>query len=165
MTIKVKAIAAMAENRVIGNAGGIPWHLPEDMKHFAKLTTGHSVLMGSKTYWSLPEKFRPLPNRQNIVASRTPESLSSEKDIQVITDPLKFIEDCKSGEVQLESSELWIIGGAEIYSLTKSCWDELHLTVVQGAPEGDAFFPEFESQFTLSSSKKTDRADFRCYRI
>ena len=119
--------------------------------------------MGSKTYWSLPDKFRPLPNRENIVASRSPESLISEKGITVVGDLLKFIKDCKAGDVKLNSSELWVIGGAEIYALTKPYWEELHLTVVQGEPEGDAFFPDFENQFTLSSSIETNKAEFRCY--
>ena len=65
-------IAALARNGVIGNNNALPWHLPEDLKHFKELTTGHAVIMGRKTWESLPARFRPLPGRQNIVVTRDP---------------------------------------------------------------------------------------------
>ncbi|MCB0338452.1 MAG: dihydrofolate reductase [Bdellovibrionales bacterium] len=144
--MKIAAIAAMARNRVIGKNNQLPWHLPEDMEHFKKLTQGATVLMGRKTYESLPPRFRPLPNRKNIVISNNPEKLDLGTEVQVwssLRDPLTKWQG-QSGE-----DTLWIIGGAKVYAETVSFWDEIYLTVVFGEFEGDAFFPEIGPEFEL----------------
>jgi dihydrofolate reductase len=152
--VKVCAIVAMAENRVIGRGQEIPWKLPEDMRHFASLTTGHTVLMGRKTFQSLPPRFRPLPGRVNVVATRDPASLPGySESVQTCASPQLYLEHAKAGKLNLSSNLIWIAGGAEIYRLTLAYWDELFLTLVEGAPEGDAIFPEFEEYFHLSSSE------------
>jgi len=130
----MKAIAAMSLNRVIGAAGGIPWHLPEDFKWFKRMTMGKVVLMGRRTFESLG---RPLPNRTNVVVSRT---LPPREGVLV----LPRLEDFDPGRFQ---EEIFVIGGAQIYAqLLPRCTD-LYLSVVEREVEGDAFFPLFEEDF------------------
>jgi len=163
--MKILAIAAMSENRVIGKDGKIPWHIPEDMKKFAALTTGHTVLMGRKTYESLPRKYRPLPNRVNVVVSLN-KTFSrtlgpAEQDVQVVDSPLTFIESWKRSAK--ETDTLWVIGGEAVYNATLPYWDELRLTVVKGQYQGDAFFPEFEKKFRLLEDQGHGTFSFQVY--
>ncbi len=160
---EVIAIVACDEGRLIGKDNKIPWHLPEDLKHFSKLTNGHNVLMGSKTYFSLPPKFCPLPNRKNFVISRNPASLEAESGITVVADPLDFIERFKAGEGSYESEQLWIIGGAQIYELTSPLWDRLELTLVFGQHDGDAYIPAYEQSMKLVAQEDFERFSFRTY--
>lgn len=132
-----KAIAAMAENRVIGSAGDIPWHLPEDFKWFKQTTMGGILVMGRKTYDSIG---RPLPGRDTFVLSRTPREI---KGVHSFTD-LTILDQLKTEKT------IWIAGGAEIYRQMLPRCSELFLTRVHRAPVGDTYFPEFEDQFELS---------------
>src|SRR5579872_7137400 len=109
MTISM--IAALTRNRVIGKANDLPWHLPDDMKYFMQTTKGHHVILGRKNYESLPEKFRPLPNRVSIVVTR--QRNYSAPGCTVVHD---LHDGVRLARVQNES-ELFIIGGAEIYKL------------------------------------------------
>ena len=161
---KIIAIVAMAENRVIGKHNALPWHLPEDLKYFSKSTKGHSVLMGRKTYFSLPKKFRPLPDRKNFVVTRNASSLEDEKKIDAIINLKEFLVNVKNNKIQLPSDKLWIIGGSEIYKETKSFWDEVYLTKVKGEFEGDAFFPVFEKDFELYDIHKSENCVFLSYK-
>jgi len=154
---KVCAIAAMDEGRVIGDHGKLPWHIPEDMKRFSELTRGHTVLMGRATYESLPPRFRPLPHRVNVVASRGNYPVSD--GVQVVTDAVAFVHEWRNKA----SDILWIIGGAQIYAQTLNLWDELFLTVVHSKYTGDAFFPSFESQMRLEQDEPNQRYSFRHY--
>ncbi|MDB6152301.1 MAG: Dihydrofolate reductase [Chthoniobacteraceae bacterium] len=131
----MKAIAAMSLNRVIGNAGRMPWHLPEDFKWFRKTTLGHVVLMGRKTFESLG---KALPNRINLVATRDQGRFPDAIAIPDLEESLRPF-----------GKEIFVIGGAEIYAqLLPRCTD-LYLSVVQREVEGDAFFPPFEDRFEL----------------
>ena len=133
----IKAIVAMAENRVIGKAGTIPWYLPEDFKFFKATTMGHAILMGRKTYESIG---KPLPGRENIVLSRTmPET----PGVSVIRSP----DDLKEPESTQQGRDLFVIGGEEIYRLLLPKVQELYITKVPQTIEGDTRFPEFESRF------------------
>ncbi|MBC2603468.1 dihydrofolate reductase [Puniceicoccus vermicola] len=129
------AVAAMADNRVIGRDGQLPWHLPGDLKFFKNLTSGATILMGRKTYESIG---RPLPKRRNLVLSRSDfeapgiEVFSSVKALQSALAP---------------DEKVYVIGGAEIYRLTMDLWTEVYLTRVKLASEGDTFFPPFEERF------------------
>jgi len=132
------AIAAMARNRVIGNGLTIPWKHSADMKYFKEVTTGHTVLMGSRTYESLD---RPLglPNRVNIVVSGTLDPLPGEV---ILISSLS-----KLGEVTYDRDKIFVIGGARMYEqLLPSC-QELLLTMVDEIPEGDVVMPPFEHLF------------------
>lgn len=134
-----KAIAAMAENRVIGNAGEIPWHLPEDFKWFKKTTMGGILVMGRKTFESIG---KPLPGRETFVLSRQGLNIPG---VQSFTD-LVNIEAYETGKT------VWIAGGAEIYRQALPLCSELLLTRVHRQCEGDTFFPEFENAFTLAET-------------
>ena len=135
---KFKAIAAMSENRVIGNRGDIPWHLPEDFKWFKKTTMGDILVMGRKTYESIG---RPLPGRDTYVLSRTPREIAG---VHSFTD-LEALDHLKTNQT------IWIAGGGEIYKQMLSKCSALYLTRVHRSVAGDAFFPEFESDFQLDS--------------
>ena len=129
----VSLIAAVAENNCIGKSNTLPWYLPEDLKHFKKLTTGKVVLMGRKTWDSIPEKFRPLPNRVNVVISRQKLTLPPGVELYHSVDEALAAH---------KNDEIFVIGGAEIYRQTIDDADILHITEVKKNVEGDAFFPE-----------------------
>jgi dihydrofolate reductase len=129
-------IAAVAQNGVIGKANALPWHLPEDMAHFKALTTGHAVIMGRKTWESLPPKFRPLPNRRNIVLTRDPAYVAPGATVVTsLEEAIKF----GAGE-----AALFVIGGAELYAHTLPHAQRLELTEIDAAFEGDAHFPAWD---------------------
>jgi dihydrofolate reductase len=149
----IKAIVAMAENRVIGNAGAIPWHLPEDFKFFKATTMGHAILMGRKTYASIG---RPLPGRENIVLSRTmPET----PGVTVI----RSLDELKEPEFTQGGRDLFVIGGEEIYRLLLPKIQELYVTKVPRTIEGDTHFPEFESEFD-EGAKVLETNDFSVWK-
>lgn len=129
-------IAAVAQNGVIGKANALPWHLPEDMKHFKVLTTGHAVLMGRKTWESLPPKFRPLPNRRNLVLTRDTSFVAPGATVVHTLD--------EAMKVGADGTAIFIIGGAEVYRLALPLAQRLELTEIDAAFEGDAHFPTFD---------------------
>ena len=147
------AIVAMSQNRIIGRDGGLPWYLPEDLKRVSTLTTGHVVLMGRSTFFSLPKKFRPLPHRISIVVSSGLEKAAMpdprEDDLATECHLVRGVEEGiqwyethkKAGQI------LWIFGGASIYQQTQDLWDQVYLTLIESKIEGDRKFPEFESAF------------------
>ncbi len=142
-------IAAMGENRVIGSAGKIPWHLPADFKHFKDLTMGHPVIMGRKTFESIG---KPLPGRMNIVITHDlgykAEGISVAHSLQ---EAMRFAEDSISGE----GNKVFILGGAQIYAMALPAADKLFITNVHGTFAGDAFFPEIDPEmWTVSSSER-----------
>lgn len=154
------AIVAMDERRVIGVRGDLPWRIPADMKRFVELTSGHTVIMGRKTYDSLPPKFRPLPNRRNLVATRTGEISGA---VEIVRDIKALMAAVKQGRYQLQGETLWVIGGEQIYRETMEFWDEVYLTRVLGEHEGDAFFPEFEADYQLTDDEPQDGFSFQRY--
>jgi dihydrofolate reductase len=142
------AIAAMAENRVIGCQGKIPWHIKEELQFFKKTTLGHVLVMGRKTFESIG---RALPGRTTWVLTR---SDWTHPEVQV----------CRSlDEVTNELGQpIFVAGGGEIYRVGLSRCAELILTVVKGAPEGDVFFPEFEAEF-VRTEKLAEHAQFETW--
>jgi dihydrofolate reductase len=134
----------MTPERVIGRAGGLPWHLPEDLAFFKRTTSGHPIVMGRKTYESIG---RPLPKRRNIVLTR--DTAWSADGVEVITSP----EDL-SGLPRLEG-RVFIIGGAEIYAAFMPALDDLLVSHVFEAYEGDTHFPEFLANFPQSEQIET----------
>jgi dihydrofolate reductase len=139
-----QAIAAMSENRVIGQGNQLPWHLPEDFKWFKEKTTGHIVVMGRKTFQSLP---KPLPNRRTIVLSRSGFSHPN-VEVYATLDPAEFAQDPR---------QVFICGGAEIYRAWLPHCSDLYLTLVHRQVEGDAFFPPFEERFELVQKLKESK--------
>ncbi len=142
----------MASNRIIGKDGALPWHLPEDLKFFRRTTTGHPILMGRKTWESLG---RPLPNRRNLILSRT---LPAQPSAEVLRHPDDLAPLGLEGPV-------YIIGGAEIYQLLLPRTDEILLTVLTDPVEGDTTFPAFEQDFRLEEvlDELPGRAQWRRY--
>lgn len=136
--MKVSIIAAVAQNNAIGKDNDLLWNLPNDMKFFTRMTKGHTVIMGRKNYESIPHKYRPLPKRKNIVLTRNKEYEAPGAEVHTrIEDAL---ESCR------EESEVFVIGGSEIYSLAleRNLIDRMYITRVDGAFEADAFFPDFD---------------------
>ena len=132
------AVAAMAENRVIGRGGKLPWHLPGDLRFFKKLTTGGIVVMGRATFESIG---RPLPDRRNIVLSADPAWTPPEGvERAPCLDDLDSLLGPGAGEV-------FVIGGAKVYAALLPRCEVLVLTHVAGSPDGDTFFPAFEPDF------------------
>lgn len=127
-------IAAVAKNGVIGRDNALPWHLPEDLKHFKALTMGHAVIMGRKTWESLPAKFRPLPGRLNIVVTRDSEYKAEGASV---VHSLEQAQKLGAGE----AAQQFVIGGAELYAHALPRAQRLELTEIDGVFEGDAFFP------------------------
>lgn len=152
MTSRYIAIAAMSANRAIGKDGALPWRLPEDMKFFRKVTTGHPIVMGRKTWDSLG---RPLPNRRNIVISR---NLPAAEGAEVV----RGLEDLDALGL---TGDVFVIGGAEIYRLLMPRCAAVYLTVLEAEAEGDAFFPPFETEFPQVSVvlNLKDVAEWRLY--
>jgi dihydrofolate reductase len=142
--VKVALVAAVARRRVIGRDGGIPWRLPEDLARFRDLTMGHPVVMGRRTWESLPDRFRPLPGRANVVVTRSTEWSAPGADRGAsVEDALRLLE----GE-----PEVFVIGGGEMYAAALPYADELLLTEIDAEVEGDTTFPawdpgEFEEIF------------------
>ena len=131
--MQITLIAALAQNRIIGNANQIPWHIPEDFAFFKRYTTGKTIIMGRKTWDSMPRK--TLPNRRNIVITRQADWQAD--GAEVVRDFQAALQAC-AGE-----REAVIIGGAQIYAIALPFATDLRLTEIALAPAGDAYFPEF----------------------
>ncbi len=131
-------IAAVAKNRVIGRDNQLLWHIPADMAHFKQLTAGHTVIMGRKTWESLPPRFRPLPGRHNIVISR---QIAYQAEGAEVANSLEMALNMAS-----TAKMAFIIGGEQIYSQTLPLAHRLEITEVSLSPEGDAWFPEIPRQ-------------------
>ena len=136
----ISIIVAYANGRVIGQQGRIPWHLPDDLQHFKRITSGHTIVMGRKTYQSIGH---PLPQRRNVVLTHHHELAGA--DLEVV----------HSKEEVLALGDIFIIGGASLYSQFLEFAERLYITEVALAIEGDAFFPAWNSDdFTMISSRE-----------
>ncbi|MCE2744088.1 MAG: dihydrofolate reductase [Fluviicola sp.] len=154
--MKVALIVAMDLERGIGKNNDLMWHLPADMKFFKETTTNHVVVMGRKNYESIPEKYRPLPNRENVVLTRN--------EAYVAPNCLVFnsLEDCISHySTKNEEKTVFIIGGGEIYkmALDASIIDEMYITHVDKKYDADTFFPAINSTIWKSESILTFEKD------
>lgn len=131
--MSIEIVVAMSNNYAIGKDNKLLWHIPEDLQRFKSITEGHSVLMGRKTWESLPDKFRPLPNRENIVVSSKPDFIAVGATVISSLNylPLK--------------KKIFVIGGGEIYRQMLDFADVIHMTQVHiDIPDADAFFPRIE---------------------
>lgn len=150
----ISFIVAMDKNHVIGNNNQLPWHLPADLAYFKKITTGHTIVMGRKTFQSIG---RALPNRENIVVTR---DLHFTHEDCVI---LHSIEELKQLASKRED-ELFIIGGAEIFKETWEIADRLYVTKINHSFEGDTYFPSIDqNQWTLISEQLGERNEKNPY--
>ena len=137
--MQINMIWARAANGVIGNNGSMPWHLPEDLVRFKRLTNGFPVIMGRKTWDSLPPKFKPLPGRSNVVITRQPDWQA--QGAQAASSLAHAFEICQS------SQEVWIIGGAQIYAQAEPLAQRIEVTEIAQDFEGDALAPTLGVQW------------------
>lgn len=145
----VSAIVAISENRAIGKNNRLLWHLPADLKHFKDTTSGHSIIMGRKTFDSVG---KPLPNRRNIVVTRQNLTIPGCEVVNSIDDALKL---CK------EDDEVFIGGGAEIYKVAMPVTDRIYLTIVHQDFDADTFFPEINPGEWREVSRQYHQADIK----
>ena len=145
---RVYLIAAVAKNGVIGANGKLPWHLPEDLKHFKKLTLNHPIIMGRRTWESFP---KPLPGREHIVISRRPGFAA----------PGASVASSLEGAVALCAGEsvAFVIGGAEVYAAALPLADGLILTEIDADYEGDTRFPDWDRKAWRATQKETHTSD------
>jgi dihydrofolate reductase len=136
--LKVSVIAAVARGGVIGRDGGIPWRLPEDMGRFRELTVGHAVVMGRRTWESLPDRFRPLPGRTNVVVTRNRDwSARGAHRAGSVEEALDLLD---------SEPQVFVIGGGEIYTAALPFVDELLLTELDADIAGDTTFPSWDRE-------------------
>jgi len=138
--MQLNLIFARAANGVIGHHNTLPWHLPEDMAHFKRLTMGCPVIMGRKTWDSLPPKFRPLPGRVNIVVTR---QIHWQAEGALAAHTIE-----QACALCPPESTAWVIGGAEVYAQALPLAAQAVVTEIEAAFEGDAFAPEFSPDWT-----------------
>ena len=141
--MKVSLIVAVSQNGMIGKDNDLIWHLPKDMKFFKDTTLGHHVIMGRKNFESIPHKFRPLPNRINIVITRRSDYKA--EDSIVVNSVEEALKVAKSNV----ENEAFIIGGGQIYKLAleANLIDRIYLTKIHHSFDGDTFFPELSSDW------------------
>ncbi len=145
--MKISIIAAMGKNRELGKDNKLLWHIPEDLDHFKKITTGHVVIMGRKTFESLE---KPLPERTNIVITRDANyRLPPGKNVKLAASLEEAIEMGK----QSESGELFVIGGGQIFAQALPLAGRLYLTIIDASFEADTFFPDYSSFGKVISEK------------
>lgn len=151
----ISLIAALTRNHVIGHHNRLPWHLPDDMKYFMQKTKGHPVIMGRRNYESIPEKFRPLPNRTNIVITR-------QRQLHAPGCAIVHSLDDALGLARLKKpDEIFVIGGAEIYRLALPLADRLYLTEIAANVEGDTYFPAMNAMEWREISREHHPQDDR----
>lgn len=153
--MQTSIIVAISENNVIGKDNSLIWHLPADMKFFKEKTTGHCIITGRKNYESIPEKFRPLPNRTNIVVSRNFNYSSRGTEI------VNTLEEAITFAKSKNETEVFIIGGGQIYKevMEKDLADTLYITEVHHSFEGDTFFPAIDKTKWKEVSREKHKAD------
>jgi dihydrofolate reductase len=151
----IALVVAHSRNRVIGRDGGLPWRLPGDMRHFRELTTGHTVLMGRRTYESLPDSFRPLPGRRNLVLSTNPAYRA--EGAEVFSDLASALEAC--------AGECFVIGGAQTYEESLPLAGRLHATEIDAEIEGDVHFPAIGADWHLVEESERLFENDLAYRI
>jgi dihydrofolate reductase len=159
--LKISMVVAMSENRVIGASNSLPWYLPEDLKKFRELTTGHAMIMGRKTFESLP---KVLPGREHYVITRSEnykeenKRASESNHVFVIPDPVSAVNLVRE-RIAYEHDipeEIFVIGGGEIFSQLLSYASKLYVTLLKKPIEGDTYFPEIQRE----DWKETGRSIF-----
>ncbi|MEX0621434.1 MAG: dihydrofolate reductase [Candidatus Woykebacteria bacterium] len=149
---RISIIAAIGKNRELGKDNKLLWHISEDLKRFKKLTTGHPIIMGRKTFDSIG---RVLPNRVNIVVTR--DDSFKQDDVLACNSIKEALEKAES----VENDEIFIIGGGQIFEQIIKFADRLYLTVVEGGYEADAFFPDYSKFKTIVSSQNGESEGLR----
>jgi len=153
--MKISLIAVIGKNRELGRGNKLLFQIPEDMKFFREKTKGHAIIMGRKTYESIGH---PLPNRTNIIITRDSRYMIHDPSVRVVNSIDEALEYGKS----VEKSEVFVIGGAQIYSLAMSYADKLYLTLVDSeVPDADALFPAYETEFHIVYERPSQDENYK----
>lgn len=147
---RISLIAAVARNGVIGHGNELLWRLPEDMRHFRNVTLGAPVIMGRRTWDSLPARFRPLPGRRNLVLTRQPGWTATGAEVVHDLDQALAL----AGD----APQVFVVGGAQVYALALDRADELLLTEIDRDFDGDVHFPDWSRQDFDEVSRQAHRA-------
>ena len=144
--MRISIVAAIARGGVIGRDNAIPWRVPEDARHFRALTMGHPVVMGRRTWDSLPSPYRPLPGRRNVVLSRDPDwrAVGAER-AGSLDDALRLLEG---------APRVFVIGGADVYAAALPIAHDLLLTEIDADVDGDTVFPPFDAAAFEETSRE-----------
>ena len=153
--MNISIIVAISKNRVIGKNNKLVWNLPDDMLYFSRMTKGHSIIMGRKNWDSIPKKYRPLPNRKNIVISRNKNQKIKNIDIT------RSIEEAIEIARENTDEEIFIIGGGEIYNLGLKYADKLYITEIKKIINGDTYFPKWNKNEWKEISRITHPSDIK----
>lgn len=161
--MKISILVAVAENRVIGRDGQLPWHLPADLKLFKRLTVGHTVIMGRKTHESIVERLgKPLPKRRSLVLSRDPAYRPSGVEVATSLDQaLELAAGEEEATPEGAEREVFVIGGAAVFAEALARADRLYLTRVHAEVDGDVLFPEIDAKAWRLISEERHEADKR----
>ncbi len=143
-------IVAKAKNNIIGKDNKLIWHLPEDLKRFKELTTGHTIIMGRKTFESLG---KVLPNRKHIVFTQNPNFEIKDENVQVVHSMLEIQEYIENEE------ENFVIGGSMIYNLLMPYVTKMYITEINAEFEGDSFFPKIDTELWEETSRQKGKRD------
>lgn len=151
-------VAAVAEDGTIGDAGGMPWHYPADLAHFKRLTTGHPVIVGRKTYESIADRLGgPLPDRTSVVLTTRPIGDDDLPDGAIVaSDPETAVERAAADAADRGVDEIYVIGGATVYEAYLDRADRLEITEVPERPNGDTRFPERDSEAWTEAGREGD---------
>lgn len=156
--MNISIIVAVASNNVIGRNNSLIWHLPADMKFFKEKTTGHCIITGRKNYESIPEKFRPLVNRTNIIITRQKNYHAPGAII------VGSVEEALNTAKKTGDEEIFIIGGGDIFRQSLHLTDTIYLTKIDQEFEGDVFFQELDlKEWKMTSSEKGIRDEKNPY--
>ncbi len=149
--MRVSLVAAVARGGVIGRAGRLPWRIPEDAQRFRTLTMGHPVVMGRRTWDSLPDRFRPLPGRRNVVVTRNRDwHANGAEGAASLRDALSLLEG---------AAQVFVVGGGELYTEALPLADELLLTEIYAELEGDTYFPSWKRAAFEETSREQHVSD------
>ncbi len=148
---RISLVVGMANNNVIGINNTLPWHIPEDLKHFKSVTLGKPIIMGRKTWESLP--FKPLPGRRNLVISRQPDYIGA------ATAHTESHASLSAALAACDEAEVCVIGGAQIYAQAMAVATDLHVTQIDLSIEGDAFFPAIDPALWQEVSREAHVSD------
>lgn len=153
--MEIAMIAAVAENGVIGKDNDLVWSLPDDMKYFMNTTKGHYIILGRKNYESLPPKYRPLPNRTNVVVThQNGLQLDGAHVVHSLEEAIKF---CKENN----QKKIFVIGGGQIYKQALPFSDTLYITEIHHSFDGDTYFPEIDMNEWAEVSREPHGTDER----
>jgi len=153
----IAIIVAKSKNNVIGSNGSIPWNVPKDLRYFKELTEGNTVIMGRKTYDSLPKDKNPLPNRINIVITR---------DSNFTANGCIVVSSMEEAILKVDNrKDTFIIGGGEIYKQAIKFVDKIYITEINGEFDGDTYFPKLSDKWNLVDAVESGECSFMTYSI